>query len=237
MVTVQSVTCQPWRPWRSVSLHGVLDGREERVRHRPELDLQPELHAGADRGRLDAQPDGGEERVGLLVDELDGRAGADRPLDADRRRLAEVDLEAEVVGQRRLDDLLLHLAVERDGDLLPSVVLPQVDQRVLLGELGERDVERAPVGRAAGDDDRLQGRRGEVVALRPAAPATAERSPIWMSPRPQSLPICPAVTDATLDGRAPVEDADRGDLAFLGTVPAGDGSRSRVRTVPENRRT
>ena len=45
-----------------------------------------------------------------------------------------------------LDDLLLHLAVERDEDLLPHVVLTEVDQRVLLGELGERDVERAFVG-------------------------------------------------------------------------------------------
>ena len=127
---------------------------------------------------------------------LDGGAGPDRPLDADRRRLAEVDVEAELVRQRRLDDLLLHLAVERDGDLLPDVVLPHVDQRVLLGELGERHVERAPVGPAAGDDDRLEGRRGEVV-LRPAPfGGMPIASPIRMSPRPQSLPICPAATDA-----------------------------------------
>ena len=82
------------------------------------------------------------ERIRLRFQDLDGLAGADRPFDADRRRLAERDVEAEVVRQRRLDDLLLHLAVERDEDLLADVVLPDVDQRVLLGELGERDVER-----------------------------------------------------------------------------------------------
>jgi hypothetical protein len=33
--------------------------------------------------------------------------------DADRRRLAELDVEAEVLGEGGLDHLLLHLAVER----------------------------------------------------------------------------------------------------------------------------
>ena len=57
----------------------------------------------------------------------------------------KVTVDAELVGQGRLDDLLLHLAVERDGDLLADVVLAEVDQRVLLGELVEGDVQRAPV--------------------------------------------------------------------------------------------
>ena len=70
--------------------------------------------------------------------------------DADRRRFAELDLDAVVVRERRLDDFLLHFAVERDEDLLPDIVLPQVDQRVLLGELIERDAQRALVGGAAG---------------------------------------------------------------------------------------
>ena len=76
-------------------------------------------------------------RVGM--EELDRRAAADRPLDVDRRRLAERDLDAELVCERRLDDLLLDVAVERDGDLAARVVLPDVDQRILLGELRERD--------------------------------------------------------------------------------------------------
>jgi hypothetical protein len=63
----------------------------------------------------------------------------------------------------RLDHLLLHLAVERDGQLLRGVVLTHVDQRVLLGELRQRDAQRQPVPGATGSDDRLQRRRGEVV--------------------------------------------------------------------------
>ena len=69
-------------------------------------------------------------------------AAAGRPLDADRRRFAEGDVEAEVACQRRLDDLFLDLAVERDGQLLADVVLPYVDQRVLFGELGESNAKR-----------------------------------------------------------------------------------------------
>ena len=96
--------------------------------------------------------------------DLDSRAGTDRPFDVDGRRLVERDLDTEVVRQRRLDDLLLHLAVERDGDLLPETVLPQVDQRVLLGELGERGVQRGSVGGPADGDDRL----GQQTAVRTA---------------------------------------------------------------------
>jgi hypothetical protein len=48
--------------------------------------------AGVDRSRLDAQPDRGEEWIGRLAGCLDGRAGADGPFDADRRRLAESGL-------------------------------------------------------------------------------------------------------------------------------------------------
>ena len=97
--------------------HGVLDGPEERERHRAELDLEPERHAAADRRRVDPQPDGGQERVAVLLDQLDRLAAAGGPLDADRGRLAEADLQAVLVGQGRLDDLLLHLAVERQREL------------------------------------------------------------------------------------------------------------------------
>ena len=145
--------------------HGVLDGAEERERHGAELRLEPELHAGAGSGRLDAEPDRGEERVGRLVQPLDSGTGADGPFDADRRRLAEADLDAEVGRQRGPDDLLLDLAVERDVDLPADVVLPDVDQWVLLGEPGERDPEGTAIVRIAGHDDRLQGRRGEPVLL------------------------------------------------------------------------
>ena len=74
-------------------------------------------------------------------------------LDVDHRRFAERDIELKVVRQRGLDDLFLDFAVERHIDFLPGVILPQVDERVLLGELIEGDPEPGPVGGVPGDDD------------------------------------------------------------------------------------
>ena len=88
---------------------------------------------------------------------------AGRPLDVDRRRLAEPHLDAVVRGERRLDDLLLHLPVERDRDLLASVVLADVDQGVLLGELRKRGAEPRSLRVVDRDDDGLQRRRRELV--------------------------------------------------------------------------
>jgi hypothetical protein len=50
-------------------------------------------------------------------------ADTDGPLDADHRRIAEPDVEAVVARQRRLDDFLLHLAVERQGEFLSKIIL------------------------------------------------------------------------------------------------------------------
>ena len=69
--------------------------------------------------------------------------------------------------QRRGDHLLLDLAVERQRELAAALVVPDADQRVLLGELVERDAERAAVGRVLRAHDGLERRRGEVVP-RPA---------------------------------------------------------------------
>ena len=101
----------------------------------------------------------------LRLKDFDGGARAHRALDADRRRFAEADVEAEVVRQRRLDHLLLDLAVERDRQLLADVVLSDVDQWVLLGQLIQRDPKRAAVDGVARNDNRLQRRRREVMAL------------------------------------------------------------------------
>ena len=76
--------------------------------------------------------------------------GADGPLDADGGRFAEPDIDAEVVCQGCLDDLLLHLAVERDEKFLANIVLPKVDPWILFGELGKCNVKRTLVGKAAG---------------------------------------------------------------------------------------
>src|SRR5215211_2473070 len=138
-------------------------------RYGPHLDIQPEVHARAGRGRRNAQPDGGEERSSrrtCLGEQLDGLTDAGGPFDADHGRFTELDVDVVVVLKRRPDDLFLYLAVERDESFLPAVVPPHVDQRVLLGELGERDVQRALVSGAAGNYDRFQRRRGEIVAFR-----------------------------------------------------------------------
>ena len=125
--------------------------------------------------------------------DLDRRAGAEGSLDADRRRLAEVDVDAEVGRQRRLDDLLLHLAVERDGTAPAGVVLPQVDQRVLFGELGERDVQRALVFGRAGTTT------SPASAERSGAPPGARppiASPIGSRPAPRASRSRRAVTES-----------------------------------------
>src|SRR4029453_18600624 len=155
--------------------HGVLNRFEERVRHRSQLDLQAEFDAGVDRRWIDAQPDGSEKWIALLVKDLDRRPAADRPFNANGRCLAESDVKAEVIGQGRLDDLLLHLSVKGDEQFLPNVILPEADQRVLLRELAEGKMERALVGGAAGDDDGLQRRRGEISALRSRCVRSAYR--------------------------------------------------------------
>ena len=129
------------------------------------VELQPKLDARPGRRRLDAEADRGEIRIRLRMEELDRLARSDGPLDVDRRRLAERDVEAELVRQRRLDHFLLHLAVERDRELPADVVLPYVDQRILLGELRECDPEPCTVVGIARDDDRLERRRRELVRV------------------------------------------------------------------------
>src|SRR5215211_8133594 len=186
-------------------------------RYRPHLEIQPEAHPRVERGRLNAQPDGGEEWSGrrtCLGEQLDGRTDANGPFDADHCRFAELDVDVVVVSQRRPDDLFLHLTVERHEYLLPAVVLPHVDQGVLLGELGERDVQRAFVGGAAGNDDRFQRRRGEIVALR-GRPRFADRVPDPNFPETPE-PADPSRGDRrALDGRATLEYAYSGDLPLL----------------------
>src|SRR5205823_2455007 len=146
-------------------------------------------------------------------EDLDCVAGSCRPLDVDRRRLAEVDLEAEVRRERRLDDLFLHLAVERDRDLLASVVLPDVDQRILLGELRQGDAKSCAIVAIAGDDDRLERRRREVMS---------RRAGFELSDPVAYLDLCepPQLGDGsyrhrrTLDGGAALEDRDGRHLAL-----------------------
>src|ERR687896_1869665 len=94
-----------------------LDRLVDVSRYRSHLDIQPEMHPRVERGRLNAQPDGGEERSSGRTcpgEQLDGRTDADGPFDADHCRFTKLDVDVVVVSQRRPDDLLLHLTVERD---------------------------------------------------------------------------------------------------------------------------
>ena len=103
--------------------------------------VEPELDAGSGRRGTDAEADRRGERIRFRVQHLDGLADAHGPLNADRRRLVERDGDAVLARERGLDHFLLHLAVQRDRDLVGVVGLPDVDQRVLLGELPERNTE------------------------------------------------------------------------------------------------
>ena len=206
-------------------------------RHRPELDLQPELdarcRAAAGSTRRPTVARNGFGRLPIISNAAPVPTGRSMQIVVVSRKR---DLDAEVVGQRRLDDLLLHLAVERDGELLAQVVLAQVDQRVLLGQLGQGGVQRAPVGRPAGDDDRLQRRRREL------APVTGGRRRADRVADPD-LGQPPELADLPGRDRRPPRrprrasnTLDRGDLASR-AVPPARRSRSRTRTVPANIRT
>ena len=87
-------------------------------RSRARIDLETEVDPRVERRGIDAQPDRGEVRIRFRVQDLDGLTGTDGALDVERCRVAELDVDAEVVGERGLDDLLLDLAVEGDGDLV-----------------------------------------------------------------------------------------------------------------------
>ena len=131
----------------------------------------------------------------------------------DRRRVLEVDLEPEVGLERRLDHFLLNLAVQRDGVLVQDLVLLDVDQRVLLGELRQRCAEPRAIVRIACHDDGFQGRRRELRALSRGARFADAVADLDVGETPQLRD--PARGDRlALNGRALLEDSDRRHLAL-----------------------
>ena len=161
-------------------------------RRHSRIDLQPEVDPGAVRRRVDAQPDRREIRIRLGMEELDRLARADRPFDVDRRRLAEGDVDGRSrppaspgsppSGPRRR---------ARRRARRRRVVLADVDQRILFGELRERDAEPCPVVGPLGDDDRLQRRRRELtVATRRSRARRSGRRP-GSRRGPRALPLRP----------------------------------------------
>src|SRR5450755_1752484 len=100
--------------------------------------------------------------VGLQ--DLKGTRAAEGPLDVDHRCLAERGGDIEIVSERGLDYLLLDSAVERYIDFLPLVVLSQIDERILFGELAKCDSQPIPVAGITWHDGGLQRRRRELKA-------------------------------------------------------------------------
>ena len=182
------------------------------------VDLARDVHldSRARRRSLEAQPEVRVEGVGRRVEDLDGLAASGRALDADRRHLPERDLEAVLVRERRLDHLPLHLAVERDRDLRPRVVLADVDQGVLVGELPERDAQPPAVCVIGRLDDRLEGRRSEVV-LDIAARLAEPVADLDLREAPELRDLA-RLHRVSLDGVAVTEDPDRGHLAGVEAV-------------------
>src|SRR5438477_6567723 len=64
------------------------------------------------RRRLDGYAERRGERITFVVQLGEEAPGSRGALDIDRSRVAEADLDPVVVRERRLDDLLLHLAVQ-----------------------------------------------------------------------------------------------------------------------------
>src|SRR5439155_23547976 len=93
------------------------------------------------------------------------------------------------------------------------VVLRNVDQRVLLRELCERDPQRTLVVAQRGHDDRLQCRRGEMM-LRVRTPYADGIADPDLGQAPE-LPDLTRAHGRAADAGTLVEDADGGHLALL----------------------
>ena len=243
----------PYRPCRSVSRTASLHGVDERHGQSAKFDPRRERDASARRRRFDTKPDSRKEgRAGSSAagHRLHRFAGAVQPLDADDDGVAEVDGDAEVASEGVADHFTLDVAVQRDRDLAPRVVLPHVDQRVFLSEQVERGPQRMPVARSStGARPPRRAAARTAARIRPGAAPIA--SPIRTGPRPPSLAICPPTTESRYRHRSFVEHGDirhpaqfavYEDPVSFRTVPANmrtsadrapDGDRSILNTTPD----
>ncbi len=183
-----------------------------------------ERHAGVVGRRLDAQAELRVERVRRSVQQLARLPDADRPFDADRPGLEEGDVEAVVAGERRLEHLLLHVAVDRDRQL--GAALPEPDQRVLLGELLEREPKPVPRIRVDRLDHCLQRRRRELLPrdrVR-AADAVADLDVV----QPPHLRDLARGCGLTAHRPAVVEDLELGHLGVADAVTHAHGAREQA---------
>ena len=173
-VTVQSVTCQPYRPWRSVSddvlSHGggealrvLVDVQRHRPGGRPRSGTSMPAPAGAGSMRIPSVARNGFPGACRTSSAAPGWIGRSTQIGVVSRKPISHPV---IGGQGGLDDLLLYLAVEGDVNFLPDVVLPDVDERVLLGQLGHRGVQPRLVARVERHQGGLQRRRREVMQVR-----------------------------------------------------------------------
>ena len=181
-------------------------------RHRAAVDRQSERNPRVVGRRTDAQSDRGEKRIRFRMEHLDGLTGPDGAFDVDRRRFTERDVDSVVARQRRLDDLFLYLAVQRDGDLAPRVVLAYVDQRILLGELLERDAKPLRFCRIDRRDHRFEC-RWRKFSLRSAADGFADGVPDSNVSQSGKLRDLACGHRGSPDGHAAIEDLDRRHLS------------------------
>src|SRR6266508_2535293 len=91
--------------------------------------------------------------------------------------------------------------------------LPNIVQRVLLGELRERDAEPRAVAAIAGDDDGLQCRRSELMLRSVASGLANPVADLYLAETPE-LSDRARGDGQTLDGGPAFEDRDRGHLVL-----------------------
>ena len=193
--------------------------------------LQPECLSGAVRRRLDPQSERRRKRIGLGVQQFYRFADAAGPLDAERGRVAEGDRNAVVRLEGRGDHLLLHLPVERQRELLALVVLPDVDERVLLGQLRQRQVERRLVPLLHRPNGGLERRRREI------APAGRARNPEGIAdPHVAQAPDLRDLSRSDglpLNDRRALESGQRRHLLVSESIPHANrpGEEPRVRDL------
>ena len=149
-------------------------------------------------------------------------------------RLAEVRRDAVVALEGRLDDLLLDLAVERDRDLVAGVVLADVDERVLLGELGEGRAERALLLGSLGEDDGFERRARERAVASSPGRRVADRVTDADRAEPRRIRHLACRDDVASRCAGRGEDPDRRRLGPPRRRPA---RAARGGACPPNRRT
>src|SRR5262249_34240298 len=130
---------------------------------------------------------------------------------------AEVDLQVVVVGEGCLDDLLLDLAVQRNEHLLSRVVLAEVDERILLGELYQCTMEGSAIGAAQRADGRFEGWRREEVESGGCGRRAHGIADLHVG-QAVELANLSRVDRWTLGSGASVEDTDRGDLPTVDLI-------------------